>query len=276
MTENDGDGNPSEGGVAIEQQIKKAGILGAIVAYLLSNYKDIGILATGVSILFPAYQYVSEQDIRISEAAFQKFEQVQAAWAAIYSDEARTRCGGGISTGHIQALEFLTTQRISMSSITLSCAELAEVNLSGARLSEAHITQSDLSAARLEGANLRHANLTDSKFSRANLRKAELGGANFTNACLTGADFTGASFTDEDGRRADFTNACYDKGKSRGRPVGMIADGQDLADTLLECAPTSCPQEAAESETTEEETPAPAPAPASPPAAKSPAKQRSP
>ncbi|MEI7608218.1 MAG: hypothetical protein WCJ64_12655, partial [Rhodospirillaceae bacterium] len=66
MTKNEGDVEPEEGGLAIEQQIKKSGILGAIVAYLLANYKDLGILATGISILFPAYQYVSEQDIRMS------------------------------------------------------------------------------------------------------------------------------------------------------------------------------------------------------------------
>ena len=77
--------------------------------------------------------------------------------------------------------------------VTLSGADLTDVDLTDTTLSGADLTYTNLSKADLRRANLSRATLSGANLWLANLRGADLRGADLTDANLSGADLRGST-----------------------------------------------------------------------------------
>lgn len=121
-----------------------------------------------------------------------------------------------------KTLELAIRERVKLSNVDLSKADLSDANLEGLLASDA-----DMSHALLHGANLRGARLNDlngyyANFNGADLSEARLSSANLTHASFFGAKLVGASMCYGNLRYADFRSANAYK--------------IDLSDAILLCA----------------------------------------
>ena len=80
----------------------------------------------------------------------------------------------------------------------LSGANLSKANLSFASLYEANLSGAKLSEANLSFASLYEANLSGAKLSEANLKEADLSFVSLDEATLSNADLTGATLSNAD------------------------------------------------------------------------------
>ena len=95
----------------------------------------------------------------------------------------------------------------NMNGASLHFADLAGANLDRAELHGALLYVADLTAAILTGANLTNARIHGANLTGANLTGANLTGANLAGAWLTNADLTGAWLTNADLTGANLTGA---------------------------------------------------------------------
>jgi BTB/POZ domain-containing protein KCTD9 len=168
------------------------------------------------------------------------------AWQVIDNAAAATQLHHGIYTSYARknALEDLSKDGVSLSSIVLSRADLSRIdlsytdlsnanligsNLSNANLSNANLTGAHLMGADLKGANLSNANLSNAFLSQADLNKAQLQGSNFSGASLGGSHFYMADLRDTDLSNTYFFKAeLTDANLSRANLSGANLDGANL------------------------------------------------
>ena len=86
-------------------------------------------------------------------------------------------------------------ERADLTSMDLTCANLAGEYLVGVDFTYAGLTRSNLTEANLAMADLAHADFTDANLADANLARADLSYADFTNANLALANLTRANLT---------------------------------------------------------------------------------
>ena len=92
----------------------------------------------------------------------------------------------------LRTIDEHTLQRVNLSGVNLSSADLTYKDLSGIILIDADLSNADLTYANLTRAILTRANLSDAALTLTNLTHADLIGANLIRADLSGANLTNA------------------------------------------------------------------------------------
>ena len=177
--------------------------------------KIISIVATAFGILWTAYTYVVESDVR-------SFEQRQKAWAMLNEHAREERCLADehlasvphyhTNSGQIDAIEFLVKQRTSLSGVGLPCSEFGQLRASHGSFSNAGFWWSNFTLAEFDYADLTltdldHSTLDNASFAGAKMTGARLHGVIAPEVDFTGADLTGLRASGSDFRGAVFKNA---------------------------------------------------------------------
>ncbi|NEQ36737.1 MAG: globin [Okeania sp. SIO3I5] len=162
-----------------------------------------------ISVIVAVVLFVKEAPDRKKEFHYQAWSIIDAA-KGVKDSQARFMAiqdlnKDGISLRSLQVsgaylanidLKNANLNEANLSEVNLENANLKKANLSYANLSSAKLSTSNLTEANLSFTNLKNANISNSKLNYSNLVCADLSNTNLSGANLTGASLSGANLTE--------------------------------------------------------------------------------
>lgn len=195
--------------------------------------------ASKITIIIGLIGFISQLSKAEERAELERRKTHYEAWQVI-----NTSVGQSGSGGRIDALQTLTTEKVTLSGVNLEGANLQAIDLKGANLRNANLKRvnlegADLSHTDLAGAELQDANLDETNFYKANLRGANLDGAkNILTAKFEGAFYDEATELETAGLLAisgaiGLKSLSGQNLKNESRLQGASLEGLDFSNAIL-------------------------------------------